>query len=993
MTPSAPGSQQSSEHVERQGEPFAAAPDARTVVSAAPDRPTQERDDPTALLASQSQDRTRSDGTMDLDHRAADDATALGGSLAGPAGTVDDAVGTAAPPTGAGPGGGGTLEYVGPATRQPAEDAATLAPPTVAYPTVPTTGGTIDAIRRDGPPTIDPRPRKETDLRFGATRDGARAGADACPREVAGYEILGILGRGAMGVVYKARQRGLNRLVALKMILAGSHAAASEQHRFRIEAQAVARLQHPNIVQIYEIGEEEGRPFFSLEFVDGASLDKKVRGEPLPPQEAARLGQQLAEAMDYAHKNGIIHRDLKPANILMTSAGIPKIGDFGLAKRIEDDAGQTRTGTVLGTPSYMAPEQAEGKLDQVGPLSDVYSLGAILYDLLTGRAPFKGTTLLETLEQVRTREPVPPVQLQPGVPRDLETICLKCLQKDPARRYPSAVALAQDLGRFLKGEPILARPVSRVERLWRWAKRNPRIAWLSAGVILLVIAWGITASVMAWQINLQKDEIEVKKDEADRQTVIAEKKGTEAKENEKRAKETAERTVSQMVALGKTLHNRLQSKRLTIAATPEVRRLRDDLLVMLRNALTFVSLKVEAAGTTTYGRIATYQAMGDLLVSLGQSKEAHEVFVEGHRLAKKLADADPNNDQTRDNLGVMVARLGHVALDADGDARTARKHYLEARALHEATLKMPQRTREEWQCRVSIAHDDILVGRACLALGQADEARKYFGESLKHFQFWSGREPKSWEASNYVMEALMWLGTARGCLGDDSQAQKHFAEAVRIGKGLMKLYPWRAAFNRDMAEIQGNWGDAWLRLGKTTEAEKVYRDSEKNLQVVLKAMPDDLSQQPLLALTTERLARVAALQGNAAEAGKLYGDALKLREELLRLETNNLARKAAYLLALARAGQSTTAAGFAPKLRPKLSQSTELLLQLARCWAVCAGKDAANKAAFTANALEALEAATKADYKDAHVLETDPDLVALRTEPRFKAVIERVKTR
>ena len=265
------------------------------------------------------------------------------------------------------------------------------------------------------------------------------------PQSVAGYEILGVLGRGAMGIVYKARQRGLKRLASLKMILAGDHASEVGLTRFRSEAEAVAHLQHPNIVQLYEVGEDEGRPFFSLEFVEGSSLNKKLHGTPFPPKEAAALVQKLAEAMHYAHAHGIIHRDLKPSNVLLTQDGTPKIGDFGLAKQVEEDSGQTKPGTVLGTPSYMAPEQAEGKLNEVGPLSDQYSLGAILYELLTGRPPFKGSSIFDTLQQVRTREPVPPIEFQPGVPCDLETICLKCLRKDAARRYASDLALAEDL--------------------------------------------------------------------------------------------------------------------------------------------------------------------------------------------------------------------------------------------------------------------------------------------------------------------------------------------------------------------------------------------------------------------------------------------------------------------------------------------------------------------------------------------------------------------
>jgi hypothetical protein len=308
----------------------------------------------------------------------------------------------------------------------------------------------------------------------------------AAPGRIAGYEILGELGRGGMGVVYRARQTKLDRLVALKMILAGSHAGTGEFARFRMEAESVARLCHPNIVQIYDVGEHEGQPFFALEYVEGGNLAGRVKDPPLSPRRAAELVELLARAIDHAHQHGIIHRDLKPANVLMTAEGQPKITDFGLAKRLDGGQGYTQSGAIVGTPSYMAPEQAAGKSKAIGPAADVYALGAILYDLLTGRPPFQADTAMDTVLQVLGEEPLPVRQRQPAVPRDLETVCLKCLQKEPAKRYVSAAALAEDLRRFLVGESIQARRVGRLERAWRWCRRNRAVAGLSAGVGLLL---------------------------------------------------------------------------------------------------------------------------------------------------------------------------------------------------------------------------------------------------------------------------------------------------------------------------------------------------------------------------------------------------------------------------------------------------------------------------------------------------------------------------
>jgi WD40 repeat protein len=315
-----------------------------------------------------------------------------------------------------------------------------------------------------------------------------------------------------MGVVFKARQVKLNRLVALKMILAGGH------ERFRTEAEAIARLQHPNIVQVHEIGEHEGNPYFSLEFCPGGAFDRRLAGNTLPAAEAARFVETLARAVQSAHDAQVIHRDLKPANILLTADGTPKISDFGLAKKL-DDAGQTRFGEIMGTPSYMAPEQAEGK--PVGPPADVYALGAILYECLTGRPPFKAPTTFDTIVQLLADDPVPPRQLQQQTPRDIETICLKCLAKDPTRRYPRAADLADDLGRFQRGEPIMARPVGRVERAVKWVRRNAVVAGLLSALILTLLA-GLAISISFAFL-------------ADREAVNAKTKAQEAKENAEEA--------------------------------------------------------------------------------------------------------------------------------------------------------------------------------------------------------------------------------------------------------------------------------------------------------------------------------------------------------------------------------------------------------------------------------------------------------------------------
>jgi hypothetical protein len=357
-----------------------------------------------------------------------------------------------------------------------------------------------------------------TTLDPGAARSPLATTHTARP-EVSGYEILGELGRGGMGVVYRARQTQLNRLVALKMILTGTHAGETDLARFKAEAEAIARLQHPHIVQIHEIGEHAGLPYFSLDFCPGGNLEKKLAGTPLPAREAAALVEELARAMHAAHQKGVVHRDLKPANVLLADDGTPKISDFGLAKML-GEAGQTQSGAILGTPSYMAPEQAEGKGKAVGPAADIYALGAILYECLTGRPPFRAATPLDTLVQVVSQEPVPPVQLNAEVPRDLETICLKCLRKEASKRYGDSEELAEDLRRFQTGEVIRARPVGRWEKAGKWVRRNPVVAGLAAAVVMALLAGTGVSTYFAFDAaeqarQAQRNEEKAKKNAAD----------------------------------------------------------------------------------------------------------------------------------------------------------------------------------------------------------------------------------------------------------------------------------------------------------------------------------------------------------------------------------------------------------------------------------------------------------------------------------------------
>jgi tetratricopeptide (TPR) repeat protein len=483
-----------------------------------------------------------------------------------------------------------------------------------------------------------------------------------------------------MGIVYLARQVALKRIVALKMMRRG-RGGAEDLARFRAEAEAVARLQHPNIVQIYEIGEHDGLPFFSLEYVEGGSLDKRLAGTPQPPREAATLVAALARAMQVAHEKEVIHRDLKPANVLLTrSAGpasgravghsasrgatrpahdastdrlsdgqTPKITDFGLAKQLDSETAQTQAGQVMGTPSYMAPEQAEGLTDEIGPWTDVWALGAILYECLTGRPPFKGQTVWETLEQVRTQDPVPPSRLLPKVPRDLETICLKCLRKSSASRYRAAQDLADDLQCFLDGRAILARRVSIWERAGKWVLRRPAIAALLA---VLILAAGLIAGQFVY--NSIQTERKLREKEADLRDLLG-------KEN--RIKEIANSEAQAVVSIDKGKDAAARARKQDTLAAQKVE-LWEGATQSFKEALERTGIEPELQDL--HEQAATLHAE-----ALRGSQERQRLvrFNEQHEraflLVGRVAGGDPTVDQDEMRRAALEA-LGTLGVRPDG---------------------------------------------------------------------------------------------------------------------------------------------------------------------------------------------------------------------------------------------------------------------------------------------------------------------------------------
>ncbi len=824
--------------------------------------------------------------------------------------------------------------------------------------------------------------------------------------QIAGYDLLGVLGRGGMGVVYKARQRGLKRLVALKMILSGSHASALDLARFKIEAEAVAQFQHPNIVQIYEIGDHDGMPFFSLEYVEGGSLAAKITGMPLPSREAAEVVRLMAQAMQYAHDKGIIHRDLKPANVLLTKDGQPKITDFGLAKRLDEDSGQTRHGSVLGTPSYMPPEQAEGRAADVGPLSDVYSLGAILYELLTGRAPFRAATVIETLTQVRRREPVSPVQLQPGTPRDLETICLKCLQKDPTKRYSSAGALADDLRRFLNNEPIKARPVPAYEHAWRWCRRNPVVAALSGAVallILLALAGSVTAAIVinneknakiqeTIRANQEKDRANTEKDRANDLAKVAKANADLANRNAKIAVDRQASAVSHVITLGEQMQKQMRRKATSPQLEAELRPVRADMLAALRLNLLELAKEMEHTDLTSFSFVYTHQRLGDLFHDIGMGAEAREQYEIAHERTAKVVEDKPEDDKGRGNLAFLVAKLGDMELDQRGDVAGARKLFQKALDLQTDVEEHPRSGSYSHIDHLRLKADYLFkLANVNVRGGDPATARTQLEKCVANRRDWLKAEDRK-RPRGLLAEACLWLADVCWRLGDAAAADKLFAEGIDHVQKLIAKDD-EPDFKADLAESYLLYANALYRLGKYDEARHTVEKCPELLSVALKKDPESLRYQEL-AVRLRYAQGLNALRENDPPGAVLrFAEALPFSERLAAIDPDNLPPQVMLVACLARNGKAAAAAKKADDLRPRLAKDPDLLVRLAGGYALCAAaaKEDAAKKEYRDKALAILRAVTKDGYKDRVNLQTHPDLESLADDAAFKEIVAQAK--
>ena len=688
-------------------------------------------------------------------------------------------------------------------------------------------------------------------------------------RYVGDYELLEEIARGGMGIVYRARQVTLNRIVALKVLLFGKFASDDFVRRFKSEAEAAAALQHSNIVAIHEVGEHDGQPYFSMDYIEGKSLAALTRDNPLSAKQAAEYLKTLAEAIHYAHQRGVLHRDLKPSNVIIDLRNQPRVTDFGLARRLDDQSEITPTGQVLGSPNYIPPEQADRKHGDISIASDIYSLGAILYHLLTGRPPFVGETPLETLHHVLHTELVSPRLLRPKTPRDLETICLKCLEKDPERRYGSAQELADDLDRFLRDEAIRARPVGSCERLWRWCRRNPAVASVSAGALTILLAGVIVSTWLA--VRAKRAEQFARAEMAGNDKVVEflqqMLQGIPQAVAEGRDPTMMQELVDKAVArMNKDLptHHRAEANLLYTIGHIYL-----DLHAYTRAETIFREIGAAEAQMHGSNHVHVAQALNLLVqvfVEQGRLQEAETTAIDALAIAEKSADEDPY--EFEESQTVLAA------------VRLKQGRFPEAELLFRQALN----TRE---LRLGEEHPEVLtslnnLSAVLLNQGKLNEAEKILQKVLLSRRKLAGTDRKDMEMS------LQNLAAVLSAEGKYNESMELLRERLDICRQFMGLgHP--ATIHASIA-----FSSLLVNQDKEAEAEAILK------QVVETQRKVGREKEPATASALATLGWALEQQGKLKDAETVATEALNLQKELLGFENPDTAQSLSILAGILR---------------------------------------------------------------------------------------------
>ncbi|MEO1618971.1 MAG: protein kinase [Planctomycetota bacterium] len=846
---------------------------------------------------------------------------------------------------------------------------------------------------------------------------GGRKGKSLVGSTIGDYRIDAELGRGGMGVVYKAHHLNLRRDVAIKMILGAAAFDAKARSRFDTEARAVASLQHPNFVQLFEFGKIDESPYLALEFIDGGTLVDRTKDSSLDPLEAARIVQEIALAMQAAHDQGLLHRDLKPANVLLTRDDVPKISDFGLAKELANtDQGETKTGTVMGTPSFMSPEQAKGHSAELTGATDQYSLGAILYACLSGRPPFMSSTAIDTITQVVQNDPVPLRQLSPGIPADLETICLRTLQKEPEKRYEDCAALAEDLRRFIAGEPILARPIGPLERTWRWCKRNPRVAVPSgvAGVFIIATAlisswaWATTsaqaAMIAAERDNVvkERDEAQKQRDEATRQRILANQQQAVAEENKELAEKQAQLALQNIQFVVTDVDTLLRTQ-------PGM----SDLRIKVLDAVSekWDEIDVGLAGGIRGEAIPTLMAVRQLMAvafkDLDKLEAADTEFKKLLAMCRERIALKGRNDATRSNLA-KVLLASSVLPRRQGDPQRGMEMLEEAVALVEEILEDPQPQEgspSENEIIELLGAASQNLGLEHLREGKMAEAELAFSKALDagervlanirgedgYDQLDDNQKDTKTAAKQISLDkSRLALAYIRLRLGKTAEALPLYESAIESRKEIFDRRPKMLIMKIELAGHLKMYGKSLVWLRRLPEASPVLREALKLAEEVVDADPEKPANRRALADTLYFLGALKRHEKRPDESLSFFERSRLIREELYE-NSDDEKNAIALMLAEAAVGNADEAKKLSEQLAEAAENNAELHLERARALAAIAEQaPEAQREKLQTQALEALALSLDQGFADPFRLKVEWEFEALQANEKFKEILARI---
>ena len=700
-----------------------------------------------------------------------------------------------------------------------------------------------DSTNRSDESTVDYR-SPETD----ASADD-RTAWDSIGHQFGDYELLEKIAQGGMGVVFKAQQKKANRLVALKMILAGRFASREDVARFYSEAESAAKLDHPNIVPIFDVGKHGEHHYFSMAYVEGQSLAARIQQGPVTASEAARLGEPIARAIAYANREGVIHRDLKPGNVLLTPDGSPRVTDFGLAKQVDSGKDLTTTGQIMGTPGYMPPEQASGRMSDVGAESDVYALGAILYALVTGRPPFQGTTAIETIRQVLDREPVAPRTLNPEIDQDFETICLKCLQKPTSARYETADALADELRRFQAGEPILARPIGVAERSWRWCKRNRTVAALISGIAGSLILGIVVSSYFAMLANRRTE----------------------------RAQQGTQIALSALETVINTIQEKLRS-------IPEARELRRQLLRDSLADLQKVSGEVQSQGRVDQNTANVLVDLALLFDEVGDEDGhsmqgvAEQHFLQAVAIFRKLDIESQYDAQWLSDYARALDQLGNFYIEQNR-IDEAEPFILEAMDLRRVIVRRdPDSLKRKLALSFSISNRGD-----CYALQREFAASlPSYEEAIDISRSLVDAQPGNMAYLTQLIDCLVRAGDSYHDMNRHDEAIKYFEESERLSQQRLDHEPGSRLAQETLSFVHERLGNHYMKTGDPQRAHGHYDEMLRLTQLAFDQDPQSHHLLDGLSVCYEKLALVNARLGDhkaSAEAKQKANDLLRQLNE------------------------------------------------------------------------------------------------------------------